>query len=160
MLIGVRHKLFDIVAGGLQGDTLAPYLFIICLDNVLGMSIDLMKKNGFTLAKARSRWYSAQAIMDADYTDDIAQAESQLHSLEQAAGGIGLHVNADKTDFIHFNQRGNISTLIGGSLILVDKFTYLRSSITSEKDINTQLAKAWTAIDNYWSYGGQTYPIK
>ena len=33
---------FDIVAGVLQGDTLAPYLFIICLDNVLRTSIDLM----------------------------------------------------------------------------------------------------------------------
>ena len=31
---------------------------------------------------------------------------------------------------------------------LVDKFTYLESSISStEKDINTWLAKAWTAID-------------
>ena len=29
---------FDIVAGVLQGDTLAPYLFIICLDYVLRMS--------------------------------------------------------------------------------------------------------------------------
>ena len=33
---------FDIVAGVLQGDRLAPYLFIICLDYVLRMSIDLM----------------------------------------------------------------------------------------------------------------------
>ena len=35
---------FDIVAGVLQGDTLAPYLFIICLDYVLRISIDKMKK--------------------------------------------------------------------------------------------------------------------
>ena len=31
---------FDIVAGVLQGDILAPYLFIICLDYVLKTSID------------------------------------------------------------------------------------------------------------------------
>ena len=30
----------DIVAGVLQGDTLAPHLFIICLDYVLRTSID------------------------------------------------------------------------------------------------------------------------
>ena len=34
---------FDIVVGVLQGDTLAPYLFIICLDYILFMSIDLIK---------------------------------------------------------------------------------------------------------------------
>ena len=38
---------FDIVAGMLQGDTLAPYIFIICLDYVLRRSIDKMKENGF-----------------------------------------------------------------------------------------------------------------
>ena len=42
----------------------------------------------------------------------------------------------------------NISTLNGGSLKLVDKFTYLGSSVSfTEKDINIRLAKAWTAID-------------
>ena len=63
-----------------------------------------MKENGFTLEKARSRRYPAQSITDANYADDIgllanipAQAESLLHSLEQASGGIGLHVYADKT---------------------------------------------------------------
>ena len=45
---------FDIVAGVLQGDTLAPYLFIICLDYVLRTSIDKMKENGFKLTKERS----------------------------------------------------------------------------------------------------------
>ena len=34
---------FDIVAGVLQGNTLAPYLFIIYLDYVLRTSIDKIK---------------------------------------------------------------------------------------------------------------------
>ena len=35
----------DIVAGVLQGDTLAPYLFIICVDYGLRISIDKIKEN-------------------------------------------------------------------------------------------------------------------
>ena len=46
---------FDIVAGMLQGNTLAPYLFIICLDYVLRTSFDKMKDNNFKLTKERSR---------------------------------------------------------------------------------------------------------
>ena len=39
-----------------------------------------------------------------------------------------LHVNADKAEYMYFNQRGDISTLKGGNLKLVDKFTYLGSN--------------------------------
>ena len=47
-----------------------------------------------------------------------------------------------------FNQTGDISTLGGSSLKLVDKFTYLGSSVSStEKDIDTWLTKAWIAIN-------------
>ena len=46
---------FDMVAGVLQRDTLVPYLFIICLDYILQTLTDLMKENGFTLKKGRSR---------------------------------------------------------------------------------------------------------
>ena len=47
-----------------------------------------------------------------------------------------------------FNQAGDISTLDGTSLKLVDKFTYLGSSVSStEKDIDKRLTKAWTAFD-------------
>ena len=63
---------FDIVAGVLQGDTLAPYLFIICLDYVLRTSINQIKENGFELTKKKSRRYPATTITDADYADDIA----------------------------------------------------------------------------------------
>ena len=45
-------------------------------------------------------------------------------------------------------QTGDISTLEGTPLKLVDKFTYLGSSVEStEKDIETRLTKAWTAIN-------------
>ena len=63
---------FDIVAGVLQGDKLALYLFIICLDYVLRTSMDKIKENGFELTKKRSRRYPEKTITDADYTDDIA----------------------------------------------------------------------------------------
>ena len=65
-------EMCDIVAGVLQGDTLAPYLFIICLDYVLRTSIDKIKENGFELTKKRSRRYPAKTITDVDYADDIA----------------------------------------------------------------------------------------
>ena len=51
---------FEIVAGVLQGDILAIYLFIICLDYVLRTSIDKIKENGFKLTKERNRRYPAK----------------------------------------------------------------------------------------------------
>ena len=108
---------FDIVTGVRQGDTQAPYLFIICLDYVLRTSIDKIKENGFKLTKKRNRRYPAKTITDADYTDEIvllanapAQAETLLHRLERTTADIALHVNAHKTEYMCFNQTGDIST--------------------------------------------------
>ena len=102
------------------------------------------RENGFELTKKRNRRYPAKTITDADYADDIAllantpnQAETPLHSLERAAAGIGLHVKAHKTEYMCYNQNGDITTLDGASLKLVDKFTYLGSSVSStENDID------------------------
>ena len=109
--------IIDIVAGVLQGDTLVPYLFIICLDYVLRTFIDKIKENGLKLTKERRR-YPVKSITDADYADDIAllanapnQAKTLLHGLERAAADIGLHVNAHKMEYMCFNQTGDISTL-------------------------------------------------
>ena len=88
-----------------------------------------MKDNDFKIAKERR--YPAQTITDVDYADDIgllantpAQIETLPHCLERAVAGIGFHVNADKTEYMRFNQRDDISTLKGGPLKLVDNFTY------------------------------------
>ena len=107
------------------------------------------------LIDKRSRMYPAKTITDADYSDDIAilantpnQAETLLHSLERAAAGIGLPVDAHKTEYMCFNQTGDIFTPEGTSQKLVDKFTYQGSNVSStEKDIDTRLTKAWAAID-------------
>ena len=59
------------------------------------------------------------------------------------------------TEFMCFNQKGDISTLDGTSLRLVNKFSYLGSSVSStEKDIDTRLTIGFR------SYGNQTWPLK
>ena len=154
----METEYFDIVAAVLQGDMLALYLFIICLDYVLRTSIDKIRENSFKLTKKRSRRYPAKTITDADYTNDIAilantpnQAKTLLHSLEWAAAGIGLHVNAHNTEYMCFNQTGDLFILDRTSLKLVNKFTYLGSSVSStEKDINTQLMKAIDKLSIIW----------
>ena len=76
--------IFDIVAGVLQGDTLAPYSFIQCLDYVPRTPIHLLKENSFKLKKKiRCRWYPTETKRYANDADDLellanepAQAES------------------------------------------------------------------------------------
>ena len=87
--MAIYSNIICIVVGVLQGDTLAPYLFIICLYYILRASIGIMKDNGFKLTKKRSRRYTAQTITDTDYADDRAllantpaQGEILLHGLE------------------------------------------------------------------------------
>ena len=145
-LTGWRHK----ILWHCRRCTARGHISPIHVDNLLRLwvwtSIDLMKENDFVLAKARNKRFLADDI--ALPANTPAQAKSLLHSLERAAGGIDIHVNADETDFVCFNQRGNICSLNGMSLKLEDKFTYLKSSVSSMKnDINMRLANVWTAVD-------------
>ena len=114
----VGDTFLDFVAGVSQRDTLAPYMFrlrTLCTSNIYRSN---KRKWLYTKKKekeARSRRYPAETMTDADYADDLAllantqpQAESQL---EQAAGGIVLYGDANKTEFMCFKQKGTISTL-------------------------------------------------
>ena len=98
------------------------------LPRLRNSNVDRLMKDSFTLKKAKSRLYFAQTITDTDYADDIAllahtpsQAESLQHSLEQAAGGIGLHAITDKKEYMCFIKIKQT----GISLKLVDKIDYL-----------------------------------
>ena len=74
-----------------------------------------MKENDFTLKKAWSWWYPAETIADEDYVDDrvlLVNTPTQTESLQPApriaAGGIGLLVNINKTEYLCFNKEGAI----------------------------------------------------
>ena len=81
--------LFDISAGVLQGDTLAPYILIICLDYEL---------------------YPAMKVTDADYPDDLAvladvlkDATFLLQSIERTAS---MQIKQSSSALIKMRQKG------------------------------------------------------
>ena len=85
---------------------------------------------------ARSRRFQAETITDVDYLEELTllantstQTESVQLKPEQAARDIGLDVNVNKTKYMCFKREGNISTLCNDHLNLVDKLTYLSSSV-------------------------------
>ena len=153
---------FGITAGVLQGDTLAPYIFIISLNYVLRKALDKNKDLGFTLTKQKSRRHPATKITDVDYADDLAvladlkDATLLLHNIERTAMEIGLNINAEKTEFMGMNQNTSqgMSSLSGDKIKQVEDFKYLGSYVEStEQDVNIRLGKAWGALnelDKIW----------
>jgi hypothetical protein len=147
--------LFDIVAGVLQGDTLAPLLFITVLDYVLRISMDTNKTKGLLVKPRASRRHPAEHVTDLDFADDlaipantVADAESLLHSLEEAAAYVGLYCNETKTEYTSSNPNPNMTSLAGATLKHVPDFRYLGSHIMkSEKDFLIRKALAWTACN-------------
>ena len=74
---------FLINAGILQGDALAPFLFIIVVDYVLRMSIDTISSKGYEIKHRRStRRHPAQYHTDTDFADDIALISESLVSAQ------------------------------------------------------------------------------
>ena len=127
---------FEIQAGILQGDALAPYIFAIVLDYAIRRGIDgREEKLGFKIDRRRgSRHHQIVVITDTDFADDIAitsdeihQAQEMLASVETEAAKIGLHLNSKKTEVMHFNQGGvtTIKAKNGEKIKTVDSFEYL-----------------------------------
>ena len=150
----------------LQGDTLARFLFVICLDYVLRISVDKCNEYGLTLELARSRRFHTKKITDAYYAEDVVllsdnsyNAQKLLYILEKSAAFIGLHVNATKTEYMCYNQDSKIETLNKTILKKTDDFVYLGSNIAStEKDVLIRISKAWSALDRLRTIWKSTLP--
>ena len=150
-----NSDIFLIDIGVLQGDPLAHFLFVICLDYALRIAIDPL--DGITLKRRRSRRYPEEALAELAYADDIAlmensllEAESLIHKIESATQSIGLYLNAGKTKFIHINPTSDIEkihALNGDEIDKVEDFQYLGGFIDSSNDINIRIGKAWGALN-------------
>ena len=147
---------FSILAGVLQGDTLAPYLFAIIIDYVMRSAVGGKEEAlGFTLTPRKSRRVAPVKVTDLMFADDIAlltdeidQAQTFVNNLETEAQKVGLHINASKTEFMQFNQPKEESLLAksGQSIKSTDNFKYLGAWMANtEKDMSVRKALAWQA---------------
>ena len=149
---------FQLLADVLQGDTLAPFLFIIVLDYALRKAISGREVElGFTIKPRKSSRYPAEVQTDLDFADDIsllsdtiAQAQKLLDLVEQECKKVGLHLNSSKTKFIALNAPSDVKlTTANEELEKVQDFKYLGSYImSSAKDIKIRKAKAWKALND------------
>ncbi|CAJ1085861.1 PREDICTED: uncharacterized protein LOC103374843 [Xyrichtys novacula] len=102
----------EILTGVQQGDTLAPFLFIIGLDYVLKKAINPWEQElSFTIIPRMSRRSPAVALADLDFTGDIClvsdhmeQAQELLNRVELECAKVGLRLNAKKTEVITSNS--------------------------------------------------------
>ena len=163
---------FDITAGVLQGDTLAPFLFIIVLDYAMRRALGDGKEEelGFTVTPRRSRRHPKEVIADLDFADDIAllsdavaQAQELLLRVEDECARVGLGLNGPKTKYLTYNidahpplvRHTPLVTRNGTTLEEKVDFKYLGSWVDeSEKDIRVRKGLAWKALndmDKVWT---------
>jgi hypothetical protein len=155
-------EFFDIQAGVLQGDTLAPFLFILVLDYVLRISVDPLNSKGIKIRAKQSKRKPGLFLTDLDFADDLAlvsetiqNAEDLLHALEKAASQVGLYCNEGKTEFLSTcNIDSSLKTLNNVNIKRVNDFKYLGSFINdSENDLKVRKSLAWKAcnkLDKIW----------
>ena len=115
---GGETDFFASHAGVLQGDTLAPFLFITVLDYAMRSGIEGYEDLGFTLTERRSHRFPAVMITDTNFADDIAlisdnldNAQSLLEGVETAATEVALHINTGKTEHMACNLRHRATLL-------------------------------------------------
>ena len=161
---------FDIQTGVLQGDTLAPFLFIIVLDYALRRAIKGRELElGFTITPRRSTRHPAETLTDLDYADDICllsnnvrQAQDLLTRVELECAKVGLMLNAKKTEVMTYNipqDHPRLITTEGTVLKEVNDFKYLGAWVGStEKDLNVRKALAWRALNGMTSVWKSNLP--
>ena len=151
--------LFSTTSGVLQGDTLAPFLFVLLLDWVLRTALPT-NEDGFVLCRRTSRRHPEKRLCVLGYADDLALlastaegAQRLVDRLTEAAARVGLAINARKTEVLTVPEDlpAEIRCRGGGGEILqlprCQRFTYLGGLVPSvQEDLTRRRGLAWAAF--------------
>lgn len=167
---GEVSEAFRVSTGVLQGDVLAPFLFIIVIDYVSNLSVGDFgylthkgsKRNNPRPSRPTSSYKVSTTtdirLNDLDFADDVAlleksmpRAQQQLDAYKNNAGKVGLQLNLRKTEQMQLNQapNTNITKLVvdGQEIAVVEDFKYLGAHVGStEKDVKSRIALEWLAF--------------
>ena len=183
------YESYTMTTGVLQGDTLAPFLFVLLLDSILTEAMDpslgiptdggpsihpsthgMRLRTGIKLRPVDDdRFLCEMAFADdlAFMTVTAAAAEKQLHAFERIALQCGLKINAakGKTEVVMVNVVGSIRSLVTDAVIqCVEKYTYLGTDpFDTEGQFHQRKGKAWGAIkklDTFWANKGIGVRVK
>ena len=154
MVDGGLSDPFDVTTGVLQGDVLAPFLFVVLVDYLLKKATSQLEFGVVTYPR-RSRRHPAKSLNDLDFADDIAllessisRAQAQLTKTAEAAADLGLVISAPKTEYMTVNCNPQPALQVYGDPINhVSDFRYLGSMVASgSSDLKRRKSLAWCAF--------------
>ena len=176
---------WEVKTGVLQGDTLAPFLFVLLLDCILhdsldptlGLHLDTSTPITSRPRSARLRaQFAPHTLTDLDYADDLAlitlkssaNAQLQLRNLELGAAAVNLKLNVgkNKTEVIAptLQQSTPISLSDGRSISFTDKYIYLgQQPMDPAADFRRRKGLTWVAIhkfDGLWKNPAASDDVK
>ena len=149
---GEISEYFAVATGVRQGCVLAPSLFNVCMDWVLGRTVE----QGF-----RGASFGNEVFTDLDFADDaVIFAETLdslvlfLEALSKESKHLGLQVSWIKTKIQRFIQTVDQACekvmCCGNSVDVVEVFPYLGSRVTSDGssliEIDRRLGVAWGVV--------------
>ena len=151
-----------VTVGVLQGDTLAPFLFILVLDLVIRQVMTAVPDSGVAVG-SRMRidraWHTPKLAWLA-YADDVAllahtpaELQALYSSLQHFAAKVGLQINlgVGKTEYfcVSADPAPPLSTN-GTPVTTTTIYKYLGVYVLNfEDDFNKRKGKAWAALHNF-----------
>ena len=150
--------IFPTSSGVLQGDTLAPFIFVLVLDWVLRTGLPTTD-DGFLLCRRRSSRHVEKRLAVLAYADDLVLlsnspegAQRLLDGLLKSAAQVGLKLNASKSEVLTVPE--DLPTIIlhdtgdeAAPLPRCTRFRYLGGLVPSvQEDLRRRRAQAWAAL--------------